>query len=242
ERTGKTHASWQIPDQAADGQETLEQAPELPPMTIQEELSVWDRALAAEAGYILKKRLDYLEKISDYASLSLAYLTESNEELSLKYKTIGGISHLQSEEESAGIFYSRLQRSAEDDVFRGSSSIGPHRDDLDINLNEYPARTYASQGQQRSLVLSLKIAELLLLKELTGERPILLLDDVMSELDSKRREHLLQIVSGHQVFMTGTDKEHMFENDKEPADFSGTETKQSINYYYVKGGKVTPAK
>ncbi|NLV98721.1 MAG: DNA replication/repair protein RecF [Clostridiaceae bacterium] len=240
ERTGKTHASWQIPDQAADGQETLEQAPELPPMTIQEELSVWDRALAAEAGYILKKRLDYLEKISDYASLSLAYLTESNEELSLKYKTIGGISHLQSEEEIAGIFYSRLQRSAEDDVFRGSSSIGPHRDDLEINLNEYPARTYASQGQQRSLVLSLKIAELLLLKELTGERPILLLDDVMSELDSKRRDNLLKIVSGHQVFMTGTDKEHMFENVSDSTEISPAESKQAITYYYVEDGSVSP--
>lgn len=251
ERANNKPASSQRAGKASDGQDLFsegkdiledKETPELPPMTIQEELSVWDHALAAEAAHILKKRLDYVEKISDYAGLSLAYLTEANEELSLKYRTIGGISHLQSEEEIAGIFYSRLQRSAEDDVFRGSSSIGPHRDDLDINLNEYPARTYASQGQQRSLVLSLKIAELLLLKELTGERPILLLDDVMSELDSKRREHLLQIVSGHQVFMTGTDKEHMFENDKEPADFSGTETKQSINYYYVKGGKVTPAK
>ncbi|NLC39977.1 MAG: hypothetical protein GX763_03550 [Clostridiaceae bacterium] len=62
----------------------------------------------------------------------------------------------------------------------------------------------------------------------------------MSELDSKRREHLLQIVSGHQVFMTGTDKEHMFDNEVEAAKITGAETKRPINYYYVKAGKVTP--
>lgn len=220
----------------ADDIETLE----LPPMTIQEELSVWDRSLAAEAAHILKQRLDYVEQISNSASLSLAYLTDSNEELSLKYKGIGGISHLQSEGEIAAIFYARLQRSAEDDVFRGSTSLGPHRDDLEVNLNEYPARTYASQGQQRSLVLSLKIAELLLLRERTGERPILLLDDVMSELDSKRRERLLEIVKDHQVFMTGTDKEHMFENNDDPTQFLTGGQERSMYFYYVKAGSVTP--
>lgn len=249
DRSNTKRPAWQEPEEAPDGQEAQAagkalpagaEVPDLPPLTMQEELAVWDRALAAEAAYILKKRLDYVEKISEYAGLSLAYLTDSNEQLSLKYKTIGGISHLQSEEEIAGIFYARLQRSAEDDVFRGSSSIGPHRDDLDINLNEYPARTYASQGQQRSLVLSLKIAELLLLKELTGERPILLLDDVMSELDSKRREHLLKIVSGHQVFMTGTDKEHMFENTKDSPEIAAADPERAINYYYVEKGSVRP--
>ena len=153
---------------------TESDAVQLPPMTIQDELAVWDQALAKEAAHILKKRLDYLDKISEYAAMSLAYLTDSNELLELKYKGIGGISHQTSEDEIYDTFYSRLQRSAEDDVFRGSTSIGPHRDDLEISLNGFPARTYASQGQQRSLVLSLKISELLLLKELTGERPVLL--------------------------------------------------------------------
>ncbi|HHU03738.1 MAG TPA: DNA replication/repair protein RecF [Fastidiosipila sp.] len=215
---------------------TESDAVQLPPMTIQDELAVWDQALAKEAAHILKKRLDYLDKTSEYAAMSLAYLTDSNELLELKYKGIGGISHQTSEDEIYDTFYSRLQRSAEDDVFRGSTSIGPHRDDLEISLNGFPARTYASQGQQRSLVLSLKISELLLLKELTGERPVLLLDDVMSELDSNRRERLLEIVKGHQVFMTGTDKEHMFENKLS----EGSEAVQSLNFYYVKAGTVTP--
>ncbi len=247
ERKNSNHSVGRRSEKAADAQNALSEgnetqeerkAPELPAMTIQEELAVWDQALSSEAAFILKKRLDYVETITEYAGKSLAYLTDSLEELSLKYKSIGGISHLQSRQEIADLFYVRLQKTAEDDVFRGSTSIGPHRDDLEIYLNQHPARIFASQGQQRSLVLSLKIAELLLLRELTGERPILLLDDVMSELDSKRRERLLEIVKGHQVFMTGTDKEHMFENDSWK--LSNNEQMQAINFYFVEAGIVSP--
>jgi DNA replication and repair protein RecF len=82
-----------------------------------------------------------------------------------------------------------------------------------ITLNGVDARLYASQGQQRSVVLSLKIAELLILTEISGEKPILLLDDVMSELDQSRRSRLIEVISDHQVFMTCTEAESLGDMD-----------------------------
>lgn len=212
---------------------------ELPAMSLQDELAVWDHALAAEAGFILKMRLDCQLKIAKYAGMSLSFISDSKEDLSLRYRSISGISAEDSQEEITAKFYNRLQKLAADDVFRGSTSIGPHRDDLEIYLNGYPARTYASQGQHRSLVLALKIAELLLLEELTGEKPILLLDDVMSELDSKRRSQLLEIVREHQVFLTGTDRGQMFENyEVSRSAAAGEVPEKMIKYYFVRAGTV----
>ena len=110
-------------------------------------------------------------------------------------------------------YLERLKRLREDDLFRGNTSQGPHRDDMLITLNGVDARLYASQGQQRSVVLSLKIAELLILTEISGEKPILLLDDVMSELDQSRRSRLIEVISDHQVFMTCTEAESLGDMD-----------------------------
>ena len=88
-----------------------------------------------------------------------------------------------------------------------TTTKGPHRDDIEIMINGKSVKTYGSQGQQRSSVLALKLAEASLLKEMTGENPIALLDDVMSDLDEKRQDYILNHIKDLQVFITCCDKE-----------------------------------
>lgn len=174
------------------------------------QLDIWDEQLASIVSEILKKRLEITEKLSEYASLSLRHLTSSQEQLDIHYKGISGLDKDMSRETIEQLYLERLRRSRDDEIFRGSTSSGPHRDDLLFTLNGVDARLYSSQGQQRSIVLSLKIAELMLLTKTTGETPILLLDDVMSELDHSRRTRLMEVIQEHQVFLTCTDTAQVF--------------------------------
>ena len=111
------------------------------------------------------------------------------------------------QEKIAGAFFSALRENRATDIRMGFTSAGPHRDDLSIEIDGLSARTYGSQGQQRSIVLALKLAEADILFEKTGERPVVLLDDVMSELDMSRRDYLLNHLDGRQVFITCCDPE-----------------------------------
>ena len=178
------------------------------------QLDIWDEQLATIVSAILKKRLDVTEKLSEYASLSIRHLTSSQEQFDIQYRGFGGLDRDMSRETIERLYLERLRRSRDDDIFRGSTSSGPHRDDLQLSLNGVEARLFSSQGQQRSIVLSLKIAELMLLTEMTGETPILLLDDVMSELDQSRRSKLMEVIQGHQVFLTCTDTAQIFPSDQ----------------------------
>ena len=109
----------------------------------------------------------------------------------------------------------RLSRTAASDARTGFTSVGPHRDDLEIEIDGISARAYGSQGQQRSAVLAMKLAEAQILTELSGEPPIVLLDDVMSELDRERQDYLLNHLQGQQVFIT------CCEDDRLPALLGG---------------------
>ena len=99
-----------------------------------------------------------------------------------------------------------LKSKRKEDVFTGTTSVGPHRDDLDIRINKISARTYGSQGQKRSVALSLKLASAEVIRGKTGEYPVCLLDDVMSELDEKRQNYILNHISGWQSFITCCDE------------------------------------
>ena len=100
----------------------------------------------------------------------------------------------------------RFAEIADDELRRATTQLGPHRDDLEFQLDGKNAHLFASQGQQRTIALSLKLAEIQLIKQLTGEEPILLLDDVMSELDQNRQAALLNFIHGQtQTFITTTD-------------------------------------
>lgn len=202
------------------------------------QLDIWDEALALPAASILEKRLRYTGQLSAYASLSLQHLTSSRESLELHYKGMAGLEAGMDRQAIMSLYLERLRRSRQDDLIRGSTSQGPHRDDLLISLEGADARLYASQGQQRSVVLALKIAELTILTEITGERPILLLDDVMSELDESRRARLMEVVQGHQVFITCTDPGQIAADGG--AGGCATGWSGPLHYYQVRQGKINP--
>jgi len=109
-------------------------------------------------------------------------------------------------EDLIGWYRKKLDEWRETDIVRGSTSVGPHRDDVILRVNNRELRSFGSQGQQRTGILALKLAELEFLKSETGEYPVLLLDDVMSELDSLRRDQLLSFIRDRiQTFITATD-------------------------------------
>ena len=113
-----------------------------------------------------------------------------------------------------------------EDYHSGYTSVGPHRDDIEIKINGISARKFGSQGQQRSAVLSMKLSEAQLLYRKNEERPVILLDDVLSELDSKRQDFLLNKVEDYQVFVTCCEE-------------SGREQLQKGRVFYVKDGIIS---
>lgn len=167
-------------------------------------LASWDDQLADSAAVIVSKRLEALKKLSMLANLMHRRLTASKENFSIAYRQA-------SEEQAdlgdlAGWFRKKLTQTRNIDILRGSTSIGPHRDDLILTVNNRDLRSFGSQGQQRTGILALKLSELEFLKSETGEYPVLLLDDVMSELDGQRREQLLNFIRDRiQTFITATD-------------------------------------
>ena len=123
-------------------------------------------------------------------------------------------------------FLTELNNKLKDDLYNGYTTVGPHRDDINILINGMKAKNFGSQGQQRSAVLSLKLSEATVLSEILEEKPVLLLDDVLSELDSKRQDYLLNKIDGYQVFITCC--EH---NDKKQL--------QEGKLFVVNQGKIT---
>ncbi|MBQ8308320.1 MAG: DNA replication/repair protein RecF [Clostridia bacterium] len=168
-------------------------------------LPVWDEQLCRYAAVIVKKRREFLEKLSPYAKEMHAFLTDDQEELEVKLdKTYKG-----DEEELAATLARRLSNNYDKDLRLGFTTVGPHRDDLDVTISGVDAKAYASQGQTRTAALSLKLAEVQIFKDLSGEYPILVLDDVMSELDLPRRKKLLKRISGIQTILTCTHAERV---------------------------------
>lgn len=173
----------------------------------EELLSPWDDQLASAAAVITKKRLEAVKKLTMLANLHHRKITSSRENLTVSYYLHG----LQQDktEDLSGWYHEQLSRQRTQDIFSGSTSIGPHRDDLIFLVNGKNLRNYGSQGQQRTGVLALKLAELEFIKSETGEYPILLLDDVMSELDAARRSELLLFIRERiQTFITAADEQY----------------------------------
>jgi DNA replication and repair protein RecF len=168
-------------------------------------LPVWDEQLCAYAATIVEKRREFLQKLAPCAKEMHAYLTDNAEELEIApEKKFEG-----DQAEIAKTLLRRLTSAYEKDLRLGFTSVGPHRDDLDIFINGADAKAYASQGQMRTAALSLKLAEVEFFKELSGEYPVLILDDVMSELDLPRRKKLLQKIKGVQTLLTCTHAERV---------------------------------
>lgn len=172
------------------------------------QLDIWDEQLAVSGAYVMATRQYFANKIEQRANAALRDITGGKEKLSLRYRSFGA--KQETEDEIKEAYVERLKMARRDDLMRGSTGYGPHRDDLDIELDDKDVRAFASQGQQRSITLALRIAELAVLHEESKEAPVLLLDDVMSELDVERRTNLLKAIEGYQVLMTCTDLHQVF--------------------------------
>jgi DNA replication and repair protein RecF len=168
-------------------------------------LPVWDEQLVKYASVIVKKRAEFVQKLAPYAQELHAFLTDGAEELKLAPdKKFDG-----DEQEIAQTLLRRLTNNYEKDLRLGFTSVGPHRDDVDFFINGVDAKSYASQGQTRTAALAVKLAEVEIFKEYSGEYPVLILDDVMSELDLPRRKKLLKRISGVQTILTCTHAERV---------------------------------
>ena len=168
-------------------------------------LPVWDDQLCKYAAVIVNKRMEFLEKLAPLAKEIHSSLTDGVEELEITpSKKYAG-------DENA--VFEKLKKSLannyDKDLRLGFTTVGPHRDDLEFFISGKDAKAYASQGQTRTAALSVKLAEVEIFKELSGEYPVLILDDVMSELDLPRRKKLLSRISGLQTILTCTHAERV---------------------------------
>jgi DNA replication and repair protein RecF len=171
----------------------------------QDSLSIWDEQLVNYGLRIIKTRSSFVKKISEIAKSIHEKITQGAEELKLEYKP-----SLQPENYAAS-----LAKSHDKDIYRGTTSDGVHTDDIDFSINGISVRHFGSQGQQRTAALSAKLAEIEIIKQSTGETPILLLDDVLSELDKFRQRFLLEQINDLQTLVTCTGVDiFAFENCK----------------------------
>ncbi|MFN4152953.1 MAG: DNA replication/repair protein RecF, partial [Candidatus Sericytochromatia bacterium] len=178
-------------------------------------LSIWDEQIADVSTNIYTLRKDILDHLSSVLSLYHSKISNPNEKVTLKYiSSIEGIDFDNWNPDTLkDSILEHLSKKRSAEIARGQSLYGPHRDDINFFINEKEAKTFGSQGQQRTLVLSLKLAEINYIKEKTGETPILLLDDVMAELDHKRQKHLLELVGNNtQTFISTTHLEDFSES------------------------------
>ena len=168
-------------------------------------LEVWNVNLANLGAKIIFQRIMYLKALKPYLESIFEGISGGKENIELAY--IGADTYSNDVSDIEKKLYEKLKSYTKIDVLNHTTTKGPHRDDIEILINGKSVKTYGSQGQQRSSVLALKLAEASLLKEMTGENPIALLDDVMSELDEKRQDYILNHIKDLQVFITCCDKE-----------------------------------
>lgn len=221
-------------------------------------LDYWDFSIADLSADIIMMRDRFARLLSEAASKHHSNISGGKENLTIGYDTISGCSvpsdALECDDRQydgylrkglSGSDYTRIKgilsnnilsklRSARSyDLEKGISSVGVNKDDLDIKLDGLQMRNYSSQGQQRSASLALKLAELDILRMFTSSTPILLLDDVFSELDAERRASLLSVMKDAQIFITCTDR-NMTARELAPM-----EAAEKARYYHVTGGTVS---
>lgn len=166
-------------------------------------MEIWEEKLAQYSQNVYNYRQEFIEKIKNKIESIHQNITEEKEEIKIKY-----ISDCQNKEN----FFKELIKTRNIDIQKGYTTKGIHRDDFYVYINGKQVNTYGSQGQNRTAILSLKLAELEVIRDEIEEEPILLLDDFMSELDQKRRKKLIENIKKTQVLITCTDK---FEIEKE---------------------------
>lgn len=179
---------------------------EAPSPSVRALLEVFDDTLIAHGSQVAGRRFAAVAGLADRARAFHARLSDGREVLAVRYvSSLDPGDEPPDAEALARAFARRLAETRRDEEYRRTTLVGPHRDDLEVSIDGRDARVYASQGQQRSAVLALKLAELSQLRDAVGQEPVLLLDDVSSELDSRRRHLLLEAVARNaQTFITTT--------------------------------------
>ncbi len=168
------------------------------------ELALWDAQLATAGSRVTRRRARVLERLAPLAQAWHASISGKTEVLDVTYAPNVSIEQ-DNPEGVQQAFLDKIQRRRIPEHQQGTSLVGPHRDEVEFTINQTPARSYGSQGQQRTLVLALKLAELKLIEEVVGEPPLLLLDDVLAELDLNRQNQLLDAIQDRfQTLITTT--------------------------------------
>ena len=165
-------------------------------------LSAFEETMAAPAAVIIRERRRIVSLLSECARETYQRVSDTDEVFRLAYH-----SSVKEETEIEEVFCRLLRENREDDIRMGFTSVGPHRDDLILTLNKNQMKQFASQGQIRTAALSMKLSQMQILRDQSGEEPVLLLDDVMSELDRKRRACLIGEISSFQTFITCADRD-----------------------------------
>ncbi|MEA5616742.1 DNA replication/repair protein RecF [Cronbergia sp. UHCC 0137] len=179
--------------------------------SLQSELAIWDAQIAIAGTPVIIRRNRAIIKLASLAATWHASISGSTEALQINYlpnvpfskNDSVGLAAIREEVQQA--FLNKIQQRSVVELHRGTTLVGPHRDEIELSINQTPARQYGSQGQQRTLVLALKLAELQLIEEVVKEPPLLLLDDVLAELDLSRQNQLLDAIQDRfQTLITTT--------------------------------------
>jgi len=166
-------------------------------------LEAFNIQLCQVGAAVIRYRAQFCRGIAGHAAAIHSEISGGRETLGVRYKTVSTVTDpFASEREIAQAIYEHMQSHRTAELASGQALSGPHKDDIEIRLCDRPARSFASQGQQRSIALAMKLAEGEISRELTGESPVLALDDVLSELDAKRREYITGGFAERQVFLT----------------------------------------
>ncbi len=187
-------------------------------------LDVLNEYIADVATKIVNIRYEILEKIQVAANIIQKQITGGMEKISLDYITVNGKLKLNLER---NIYLDKLNQYKEKECVRKTCLVGPHRDDIDIKIDGMEAKEYGSQGQIRTAVLSLKLSLADIIEDNNKVKPVILLDDVLSELDIFRQEAIMQKFRNNQIIITCTDKEKIFYDQND-----------DINYIFVQKGKI----
>ncbi|MDD6807280.1 MAG: DNA replication/repair protein RecF [Oscillospiraceae bacterium] len=164
-------------------------------------LDIWDERLAIYGSAIIEQRKKYIEELYPFISSIYGGISNKKEEMTLFYETSNSFES-NKREEMKDEYLEFLKKSRKEDLFNKTTSVGPHRDDILIQLDNMSVKIYGSQGQKRSCALALKMSEAAVIKKITGKQPVAFLDDVMSELDQGRQDFILNHIEGWQVFIT----------------------------------------
>lgn len=162
-------------------------------------INVYDKQLSEFGSSLIQTRLKYLDKLNEKGRKIHYDITQGNEEIEFSY-----LASVKSRDKISDNLLNLLKENHKKDMEKGSTSVGPHRDDFSIKINGIDAKSFGSQGQQRTSVLTIKFASIQIIKDISGETPVLLLDDVLSELDKNRQEYILNSLEGIQTVITCT--------------------------------------